>query len=626
MCGITGFINLKNDQNAAALNATVSRMSDAFIHRGPDGSGAWCDEESGIALGHRRLAIIDLTAAGHQPMASSNDRYVITYNGEIYNFPALKQRLEAKGKTFNGTSDTEVLLSAIEEWGLTETLKEINGMFAFALWDKHNKTMHLARDRMGEKPLYYGWSGDVFLFGSELKSLRAHPDFRADIDRQALSLYMRHSYIPAPLSIYKGIHKLPPASFLTIPLKGAKNTQPTLYWNLKDIAEKGTHNPLEISFEQAVDELDTRLYDAVQSRMLSDVPLGSFLSGGIDSSLITALMQKGSTNTVKTFCIGFEEAAYNEAQHAKEIANHLGTNHTQFYVTAQEARNIIPSLPTIYDEPFADPSQIPTYMVAKLARQHVTVALSGDGGDEGFAGYSRYHLTQKINNVLGPVPHSLRCAMAGILTKLPIGGRAQKLLQIMDFKTPEDLYALIMAQWKDSNIVLENKTSPLIATNDTIAHADLPHLVDHMTYTDMCSYLPDAIMVKVDRASMAASLETRAPLLDHTLIEFAWALPRTMKFNHGEGKRILRTLLERYIPKPLFDRPKQGFGIPHGQWLRGPLREWAETLIEPKRLKEEGFLNPELIHQKWQEHLSGKQDWSYFIWNVLMFQAWYEAQ
>lgn len=626
MCGITGFINLQHNQNDTALKAAVSGMSDALTYRGPDGSGVWSDEKTGVALGHRRLAIIDLSAAGHQPMVSSSGRYIITYNGEIYNFPALKQRLREKGRIFNGGSDTEILLAAIEEWGLEQALKEINGMFAFALWDQKTRSLHLARDRMGKKPLYYGWAGDVFLFGSELKALRAHPSFSPEIDRDALALYMRYNYVPAPWSIYKGIYKLPPASFLTLALEKARLPQPEKYWDIKQIAENGARNPLDISFDQAIDELDKRLTTAVQGRMLSDVPLGSFLSGGVDSSLVTAFMQKNASNPVKTFCIGFEEAGYDEAKHAQEIAAHLGTDHAQFYVTAEEARNVIPDLPRIYDEPFADPSQIPTYHVSRLARQNVTVALSGDGGDEAFAGYERYHLTQKISNLLTPVPYALRCVLANTLQSIPLGGRVQKLADIMHFRQKDELYALMMSYWKNPDHVLQAGRAPLTIMNDPAQKPDLDLFIDRMMYTDMQTYLPDDILVKVDRASMATSLETRAPLLDYNVIEFAWSLPLGMKIQNGEGKRILRSLLERYIPKPLFDRPKQGFGIPHGEWLRGPLRVWAEALLDEKRLKEEGFFNPLPIRQKWQEHLSGKQDWSYLIWGVLMFQAWHEAQ
>ncbi|GJL84781.1 MAG: asparagine synthetase B [Micavibrio sp.] len=624
MCGITGFIDLQRDKDGESLASLVSDMNNTLVHRGPDSDGIWVDHEVGVALAHRRLAIIDLSETGHQPMKSFSGRYVISFNGEIYNFLSLKTRLEEKGCKFSGTSDTEVLLAAIETWGLKKALIEINGMFAFALWDQKEREIHLARDRMGKKPLYYGWAGKTFLFGSELKSLRPHPDFVPEINRDALAIYTRHNYVPVPWSIYKNIYKIPPASFLTISLEGKKGSSPEKYWDITHIAERGCREPLDISFEQAVDDLESILGEAVSERMISDVPLGAFLSGGIDSSLITAMMQKNSDRPVKTFCIGFEEAGYNEAIDAKKIAEHLGTDHTEFYVTADEARNVIPDLASIFDEPFADPSQIPTYHVARLARQDVTVALSGDGGDEGFAGYGRYHTAQNVAGKLHKIPYSLRSIAGGFLNHLPINGRAQKLSEILGARDENELYRQLMSYWKSPENLLTSGSEPLVAMNDFTNTPDMDSFINKMMVMDMQAYLPDDILVKVDRASMAVSLEIRAPLLDYKVIEYAWRVPLHMKIDGGGGKRLLRALLERYVPKPLFDRPKQGFGIPHGKWLRGPLEDWAENLLDENRLQTDGFFNAPLVRQKWQEHVSGKQDWSYHLWSILMFQAWHE--
>ncbi|MCK5384422.1 MAG: asparagine synthase (glutamine-hydrolyzing) [Alphaproteobacteria bacterium] len=624
MCGIAGFIDLQQNKDKAALSSLVSDMSNTLIHRGPNGSGIWIDEKAGLALAHRRLAILDLSDAGHQPMLSDSERYIIIFNGEIYNFLSLKKRLERNGLKFRGTSDTEVLLAAIEEWSLEKTLHEINGMFAFAVWDRKEQILHLARDRMGKKPIYYGWCGKAFLFASELKAFRAHPSFSPEIDRDALAVYTRHNYVPAPWSIYKGIYKLPPASFLSFPLKTGIETAPQKYWDITQIAENGCRNPIDVSFETALEELDVILSNAVKERMISDVPLGSFLSGGIDSSLISAIMQKHASNPIKTYCIGFEEAGYNEAKDAKKIAAYLGTDHTELYVTANEARNVIPDLPSIFDEPFADPSQIPTYHVSRLAQKHVTVALSGDGGDEGFAGYKRYHMAQKLGNALFKIPSPIRSLLAGTLQNIPTTRHIQKLSEVMTACDKDDLYRLLMSYWKESGRLLTTGKEPLVAMNDPAQKPDIDNFINRMMHQDMRAYLPDDILVKTDRTSMAVSLETRAPLLDYKVIEYAWNLPLHMKIQHGEGKYILRSLLESYIPKPLFDRPKQGFGIPHGQWLRNPLREWAEALLDEKRLEQEGFFNPAPIRQKWKEHLSRNRDWSYQIWGILMFQAWHE--
>lgn len=623
MCGITGFIDLTQSKNESELTALVTTMSDTLRHRGPDSGGVWVQQETGVALGHRRLAILDLTEAGHQPMHSSTDRYAISFNGEIYNFLSIKARLEKKGYKFRGHSDTETLLAAIEEWGLKKALSEINGMFAFALWDKKHRTLSLARDRMGKKPLYYARFGDVFLFGSELKSLRAHPDFVPEIDRNALTAYTRHNYVPAPWSIYKGVYKLPPASFVSIAYGEVGEINPELYWDIKSVAEHGCNNPIDAPFEKAVDEFDAVLGQAVSERMISDVPLGSFLSGGIDSSLITALMQKNSANPVKTFCIGFEENGYNEAPYAEAVAEHLGTDHTEYFVTAAEAREVIPDIPKIFDEPFADPSQIPTYIVSKLARQDVTVALSGDGGDEGFAGYQRYHRAQKAVDTIGRIPKIARSSLAALLSPLPLTGKAEKLHTYLRHMDENQLYRSIQSYWENPEDLVIGGQEPQIAMNDHSRLSNLDNIMDRMMFMDMNAYLPDDILVKVDRASMAASLETRAPLLDYKVIEYAWRTPLSMKIDDKGGKRMLRSLLGRYVPTELFDRPKQGFGIPHGEWIKHELKDWAEDLLDEKRLKDEGFFNVALVRSRWEEHIAGKKDWSYALWGILMFQAWH---
>lgn len=625
MCGITGFINFRKDADDSNLRAIALKMAGTLSHRGPDGDGAWADANSGVALGHRRLAIIDLSQTGHQPMASASGRYIISFNGEIYNFIPLKGRLAGKGHVFKGESDTEVLLAAIEEWGIAQALQEINGMFAFAVWDRKENTLVLARDRVGKKPLYYGWIGNTFLFGSELKSLRAHPDFNAEIDRDALAAYTRHNYIPAPWSIYKGIFKLPAATFLLIPADGKKEEKPVRYWGIRAIAEAGCKNPLSLSDGDAIQKLDDVLGQAVRQRMVADVPLGCFLSSGIDSSLIAAMMQKCSSSPVKTFSIGFIESSFDESKDARKIANHLGTDHTEFTVTASEMQAVIPSLPQMFDEPFADSSQIPAWYVAKLARQHVTAALTGDGGDESFGGYDRYQTAKHIAPPLFLIPQLLRGALSTTLGKMPATGKMRKFFEIMDANDPDDFYHLMISYWKEKDHILVKGTEPLYALNDPVQLPRMEDYVSRMMCRDTLSYLPDDVLVKVDRASMAASLEARSPLIDKNVIEYAWSLPMPMKIRNGERKWILRRALERYIPREMFDRPKQGFCIPVGKWLRGPLYEWAESLLAEDRLNREGFFAAPLIRRRWEEHVSGKDDWSYHLWGILMYQAWYES-
>jgi asparagine synthase (glutamine-hydrolysing) len=625
-------------------------MVDTLRHRGPDDSGAWADAKAGIALGHRRLSIVDLSPEGHQPMHSVCGRYVVSFNGEIYNFKALRRELEGLGYAFRGHSDTEVMLACISQWGLLSAVTRFNGMFAFALWDRREKLLHLVRDRMGEKPLYYGWMGKTFLFGSELKSLRSHPDFNTQIDRDALTLYMRHNYVPAPYSIYTGISKVQPGMIVTIsPTEAGCSPRCTPYWSARHAAERGIAEPFTGSATEAVAHLDDLLRDAVKLRMVADVPLGAFLSGGIDSSTIVSLMQAQSARSVQTFTVGFYEAGYNEANDAKAVARHLGTAHTELYVRPEEAMAVIPRLPTLYDEPFSDSSQIPTFLISELARRDVTVALSGDGGDELFAGYNRYFWGRSLWQKIGWMPMGSRALAAKALRMLspesweamfrrmaPIlpenikmrnpGDKLQKLAEVLTAEDPETLYLTLISQWKDPGSLVMRASEPPTALTDRTQWAHLPDFTNRMMYLDMMTYLPDDILAKVDRASMGVSLEARVPFLDHRVVEFSWQLPLSMKIHNGQGKWLLRQLLYRYVPAVLIDRPKMGFGVPIDAWLRGPLREWAAALLDEKRLRDDGFFYADPIRKAWSEHLSGKRNWQYQLWVVLMFQAWLEHE
>ncbi len=650
MCGITGFLDVSRRSNGDEMAAIVAAMADTLRHRGPDDGGVWVDADAGIALGHRRLSIVDLSPEGHQPMHSTSGRYVISFNGEIYNFLELRKELEADSDNpavgWRGHSDTEVMLAAISRWGVENAVERFNGMFAFAVWDRLERLLYLVRDRLGKKPLYYGWMGDVLLFGSELKALRTHPAFSPEVDRDALALLLRHNYIPAPYSIYQGISKLPSGTIIRVDGSRPGFAQPPVpYWSVREVAERGMTNAFVGSLEDATEDLDVLLRDAVRSRMLADVPLGAFLSGGIDSSVIVALMQAQSERPVKTFTIGFWEAAYNEAEDAKAVAQHLGTDHTELYVTPQQALDVIPRLPDLFDEPFSDSSQIPTFLVSEMARRHVTVSLSGDGGDELFFGYPRYF---KARNLWGKVEWmgtANRRAIAGTLSALParpldaalrrlpvlsgrylrsnsIGERKRRVSELLANDSPEEFYSRLFCHWKDpASVVLRASDLPTAHT-DPSRWARLPGLDNRMMYLDSVAYLPDDILVKVDRASMGVSLETRAPLLDHRVVEFVWRLPISMKVQGTDGKRILRRVLDRYVPRELVDRPKKGFSVPIADWLRGPLRDWAEALLDEGRLLDEGFFNPALIRAKWSEHLSGRHNWHYYLWDILMFQAW----
>jgi len=638
----------------ADLESVVTGMSAVIAHRGPDDQGVWVDVDEGVALGHRRLSIIDLSPAGHQPMISRSRRYVMVYNGEIYNYRELKSCLEegvdGAGPVFRGSSDTEVMLAAFDRWGLEAAVTKFNGMFAFAVWDRKERTLILCRDRAGEKPLYYGWMGGSFLFGSELKALRAHPAFCGRISRDSLALFIRHGYVPGPYSIYENVWKLPPATILKIRDNAdPASASPVPYWSAEAAAESGIRNPLHLTDEEAVVRLDSLLSDAIRLRMVADVPLGAFLSGGIDSATVVALMQKCSTRPVKTFTLGFREAGWDEAVDAAKVAAHLGCEHTQLYVTPAEAMEVVPLLPTLYDEPFADSSQIPTYIVSRLARQHVTVSLSGDGGDEVFGGYIRYKLADALWRRIGWLPSESRRCLAKVLTRLPgaagdiisrsvnlllpkslkvsnPGDKLQKLANLLPAASPEAVYYSLVSLWSDpASVVLDASESPTTLTQGD-RWRTLPDFVDRMMLLDTITYLPDDILVKVDRASMGVSLESRVPLLDHRIIEFSWQLPRTMKIRHGQTKWLLRQVLYRYVPRELMERPKSGFSIPIHAWLRGPLRQWAEELLDADRLRQEGFFDPVPIRRMWADHLSGKHNRAYALWNVLMFQSWLEHE
>jgi asparagine synthase (glutamine-hydrolysing) len=648
MCGIVGFLGTSG-MGDEALAKLAESMATCLAHRGPDDKGTWVDERVGLGLGHRRLSILDLSPAGHQPMVSHCGRYVITFNGETYNYLDLRRELESSGavRTWRGSSDTEVILAAIARWGIGSTLERITGMFALAVWDRAESTLHIARDRLGEKPLYYGWLAGRFVFASELKALRAHPQWQGEIDRGALSLFLRHGYVPAPYSIYQGVQKLVPGTYLSVHPDGT--TRQTTYWSAREIAEEGAANPFEGSDAEAVEALERLLSRAVGRQMVADVPLGAFLSGGVDSSTVVALMQAQSRLPVKTFTIGFREESHNEAEHAKAVARHLGTEHTELYVTAAEARSTVPRLPELYDEPFSDASQIPTFLVAQLARRKVTVSLSGDGGDELFGGYNRYFIGRGVWNRLGWLPPAFRRAAAGAITTAsparwdsllaPLallspdhlryanpGEKLHKLASVLAAGHPDDIYRGLTSQWEDPSTVVLFGSEPATMMTDRSRWANLSDFTQRMMFLDLVGYLPDDILVKVDRAAMAVSLETRVPLLDPEVVRFAWRVPLSMKLRDGQGKWLLRQVLYKFVPRELIERPKSGFDVPIGEWLRGPLRDWAESLLDEARLQREGFFDAAPIRQKWDQHLAGRRDWQRPLWNVLMFQAWLQAE
>ena len=655
MCGFAGIVG-----EGSASAVLLTSMADALQHRGPDGHGIWSDPAAGIGLAHRRLAIVDLSPMGHQPMLSSDARYVLSYNGEIYNHAAIRAELDAKSVVgWRGHSDTETLVEAIAAWGLRKTLEQVVGMFAFALWDRHERKLVLARDRFGEKPLYYGWVGGDFLFASELKALRRHSGFANDVDRRALRQLTARAYIPAPFSIYEGIFKLGPGEMLSAdtrvcahPMReppGIDRPTPWLkierYWSHRDVVLSGLDDPFA-SEGEAIEALEGSLRTSIAGQSVADVSVGAFLSGGIDSSTIVGLYQAHAPGRVRTFTIGFEEAAFDEAIHAKRVAAHYGTTHTERTVSVADAQAVIPLLPTLYDEPFADSSQIPTYLVSKLAREQVTVALSGDGGDELFGGYNRYVGTARAWDALGRLPRGMRSAIGGALTTVPpslwnalatalpkgrrpshFGSRVQKAFRtIRDVATFDELTATFLDEWhSDENPALGNCG----LAHPAEFHLDLGDHVPNVTrmmHEDAISYLPGDILCKVDRAAMAVSLETRVPFLDHRVAAVAARIPAAMQIKGGVGKIILRRLLARIAPPALFERPKAGFAVPVGEWIRGPLRDWAEDLLEPSRLRSQGYFDAAKIERRWREHLSGRSDSTQAIWTILMFQSWLAAQ
>lgn len=647
MCGFVGYLGC----GLGGINL-LSKMADSISSRGPDNEGFWLDLTEKFGLAHRRLAIIDKSSAGHQPMVSDSGRYIIALNGEIYNHQDLRFELNSKHgdqpANWVGHSDTETLLACIEAWGLEATLQKSVGMFAFALWDVKAKILYLGRDRVGEKPLYFGWQGEgsnrVFLFSSELKALKIHPSFSGKVDRGSLSLLLRYSYIPAPYSIYEGISKLEPGSILSVSL-AYPDPVSTKYWDAVDTAIKGKVLPFTGSPEQAVDELEVLAQNAVSQQMVADVPLGAFLSGGIDSSIVVALMQAQSSSPVKTFTIGFNEEAFNEAVHAEAVAKHLGTDHTELYVTPNQVMDVIPKLPSLYCEPFADSSQIPTYLVSQLAKQKVTVSLSGDAGDELFCGYNRYKLVAQLWDKLSLIPDPMRGLTSRLITSISptawdrlggiipggksyaaLGDKMHKGASVLASADFQGLYSGMVSQIPNPDKWVIGGYEPptkLIGNSPLLAEFSD---IEKMMLLDTISYLPDDILVKVDRATMGVSLEGRVPFLDHRIVEFAWTLPLDYKLRDGQTKWPLRQLLYRYVPRELIERPKMGFGVPIGDWLRGPLRDWAETLLSENRLKQEGYFHPEIIRSKWAEHLSGRRNWQSQLWTVLMFQAWLENE
>ncbi|NVJ91901.1 MAG: asparagine synthase (glutamine-hydrolyzing) [Methylocystaceae bacterium] len=634
MCGIAGLIDLKASTPNDQLHHLTKNMTDTLLHRGPDGGDVWIDAEAGVGLGHRRLAIIDLTEAGHQPMASSDGRFIMVYNGEVYNAEDLRPELVAKNYQFNGHSDSEIIVNGFCEWGVKATIEKLIGMFAIALWDRKEKTFYLIRDRLGIKPLYWCKTKNSLLFGSELKALYIHPDCPKEINRGAIAAYLRHNCIPAPHTIMTGIQKLMPGHILTCNGDGQQTLE--AFWSLQDVVKNSI--PFDGTEADAVDQLEILLKDAVKRRMVSDVPLGTFLSGGIDSSTVAALMQAQSQNKVKTFSIGFEEEGYNEAKHAAAVAQHLGTDHTELYVTPSQTRDVIPKLADYYDEPFSDSSQIPTYLVSQMTRNHVTVALSGDGGDELFGGYTRYLTAAKYGKTLFSLPLVVRKLGAGVLHSLSpdqwdsilkiipdskkpahVGNKLHKLANVMG-QSPDDYYRTLVSQWPDPENVVKNSTEPKGLIWDERVKSLVPDFVSRMQYLDTLTYMPDDILTKVDRASMAVSLEARVPLIDHRVVEFAWSLPQSMKIKDGQGKWALRQVLYRHVPQELIDRPKMGFGVPIDAWLRGPLKEWAHNLL----FQNGDIFDTASIQQKWNEHQSGSHNWQYHMWDILMFNAWYK--
>jgi asparagine synthase (glutamine-hydrolysing) len=618
-------------------------------HRGPDGFGVWCDERSGVALSHRRVAVMDRSHDGHQPMQSSCGRYVLTYNGEVYNFRSLRDALIRAGHIFTGTSDTEVLLASIVEWGIAGAVARINGVFAFGVWDRKKATLHLARDRLGEKPLYYTQSGGDFVFGSEIGALRAHPGFSHEVDVDAVALYLRFAYVPTPLSIFEGVRKLPPGAMLAVGPNWTHNMpEPQRYWDLRTVVENGSREPFGGSPEEATEELEDLLQEAVRLRAHAEVPVGAFFSGGIDSSSVVALMQNGGAEVAKTFTIAMQDANFDESRDARAVARYLGTDHSEVRLGIEDALRLVQRLPQIYDEPFGDPGQLPCLLLAEMARREVTVGLTGDGGDEVFGGYNRYILGPRVARWAERMPRALRFAGARLLENYPItwnakfsrlsghlpralrvrnpGDKIGKLVDLLRLAGPDSLFPTLVSIWRDPAEIMPQANEPSSLAMDPLQWPQLLDPVEQMMFVDTAMTLPDQLLTKYDRACMAVGLELRAPLLDHRIVEFSWRLPVSMKVRNNEGKWLLRQVLYRHVPRELVERPKTGFDPPIGGWLRGPLRDWAENLLDRRRLDNEGLLNPEPIRLAWEQHLAGQRNWDYRLWCILMLEAWLEEQ
>lgn len=641
MCGVVGFLQPGGFRRDEGMLVS-SEMAAMIAHRGPDDAGVWVDCEVGVALAHRRLAVIDLSDTGHQPMSSHSGRYVITFNGEIYNHIDLRHQIESNSSTrvsWRGSSDTETLVVAIECFGVAKALQLAVGMFAFGLWDRDDRSLVLARDRMGEKPMYFGWQSGAFVFGSELKALAAHPAFEGKIDREALVLFLRHNYVPYPRSIYRGIQKLKPGTYTTINTRGelgcvVPSSETRSYWSLQDVIVAGEEKPLNGSCDDAVDAIYGVLAQAVERQLVADVPLGAFLSGGIDSSTIVALMQAHSMRPVKTFTIGFEDTHYDEAVHARAVAQYLRTDHTELYISPQDVLAVIPRLPALYDEPFSDASQIPTLLVSELTRRHVTVALSGDGGDELFGGYTRYLRMRDLSRAMAPIPSTVRRQIGRAIDSVParwgsgtkVVRKARTLAEILHYETEEQLYLGLVSHWRSPASIVRHASEPGTGISNPTMWPRPAALESRLMAVDALTYLPDDILVKVDRAAMGVSLETRAPFLDHDVVELAWRLPLSVKIRRRQGKWALRQVLYRHVPKELVERPKMGFGVPMTAWLRGPLRDWAESLLDERRLREDGFFRPGPIRDRWSQHVSGQRQWEGCLWDVLMFQAWLDER
>ena len=648
MCGFAGFLGGKLATNRELADSTLVAMAKEIITSGPDSSGSWCLKNDGVGMSHRRLSILDLSPAGHQPMLSASLRYTVVFNGEIYNHLDLRKKLkkELGPLIWKGNSDTETLLACIDNWGIQETLVNLVGMFAFSLWDNVSKTLTLARDRIGEKPLYYGWEGSgkdrVFLFGSDLKSFKAYPNFNPVVDRNALCLFLRHSCVPAPHCIYEGFNKLNPGCYLNIS-KDQMSPKITRYWDAGCLLTAGVNSPISSNFNDLSSFIESKIVKAVNRQSISDVPLGTFLSGGIDSSIITTLLQSQSIKPVKTFTIGFEEESYNEAIYAKKISKHLGTDHTELYVSSKDGLDLIPDLSRIYGEPFADSSQIPTILLSILAKKDVTVVLSGDAGDELFCGYNRYNFADDLWHKLNFLPSSGKNVLANLLVTMPsrvwdmseslslagkssarLAEKVQKVAGVLAANSVDDLYTDLISDFKNPSEWVIGGTDPYSLTlNETYKELGTKR---SMMLKDLLGYLPNDILTKVDRASMSVSLETRVPFLDHELVEATFRVPINMHLYGGKSKSILRDILYKYVPKDLIERPKMGFGIPLDSWLRGPLKDWAESQLNEKRLDCEGYFVTQKVRKIWMEHLNGSKNWSSQIWNILMFQSWLENQ